>query len=64
MLVVHLFETANKKGRIFHLYGHSWEIEKYGMWANLEALLSLIANQDNCAYLTNAEALEAMKQES
>lgn len=26
-------------GGVFHLWGHSWEIEQYGQWADLEALL-------------------------
>lgn len=29
---------------IFHLWGHSWEIEKMGMWSDLEILLSYMDN--------------------
>jgi len=32
-------EAAQAQGGIFHLWGHSWEIEQYGQWAALEALL-------------------------
>lgn len=33
-----LYEDALKKNKpFFHLYGHSHEVEKYGMWKDLEA---------------------------
>lgn len=34
-----LLEKAKRDGRDFHLWGHSWEIEKYGMWGELENFL-------------------------
>jgi peptidoglycan-N-acetylglucosamine deacetylase len=27
-------------GNIFHMFGHSWEIEKYGLWSKLEKILN------------------------
>ncbi|MBU6415177.1 polysaccharide deacetylase family protein [Patescibacteria group bacterium] len=32
----HLFDYALSHGDYFHLWGHSWEIEKYGMWEELD----------------------------
>lgn len=51
------FDTAFKKEGVFHLWGHSWEIEKYGMWEDLEKLLQYISNKQSCKYVTNSELI-------
>lgn len=51
------FDIALEKGEVFHLWGHSWEIEKYNMWDDLEKFLKYIAHNKNCTYLTNSEIL-------
>lgn len=38
-IFLELFDKVNKGGGYFHLWGHSWEIEKYGLWEDLEKLL-------------------------
>ena len=53
-----VFKYVLKNGGIFHLFGHSWEIEKYKMWENLEKVFKHISNRENALYLTNSEALE------
>ncbi|MFZ2484780.1 MAG: polysaccharide deacetylase family protein [Minisyncoccia bacterium] len=52
------FDLALEKGEIFHLYGHSWEIEKYGMWEKLEKFLQYISNHKKCTYATNSNSLK------
>lgn len=37
-----LLEYCKSSGGVFHLWGHSWEIEKYGQWGKLEQLLKHI----------------------
>jgi peptidoglycan/xylan/chitin deacetylase (PgdA/CDA1 family) len=51
------FDAALKRGGIFHLWGHSWEIEKYGMWEDLEQLCAYITQYPQCKHLTNSETL-------
>lgn len=51
------FDIALRRGGVFHLWGHSWEIEKYGMWAELEDLFRYIHSHPNSAYLTNGEVI-------
>lgn len=51
------FDITLQNGETFHLWGHSWEIEKYGMWGELEKFLQHIARNDSCVYLTNGELL-------
>lgn len=57
-LAKNLFDYTLKNGEIYHLWGHSWEIEKYGMWQELEEILDYIAGRQNVLYLTNSQVLE------
>ena len=52
------FDKALQNGEIFHLWGHSWEIEKYDMWGELERFIKYISNRRDCVYLTNSELLK------
>ena len=52
------FDLALQNGEVFHLWGHSWEIDKYDMWDELEKLLKYISQRENCVYLTNSEILQ------
>ncbi len=56
-----LFDYVLKNGSVYHLWGHSWEIEKYGMWKELEEILEYIAHRKDVLYLTNSEVLEKLK---
>lgn len=42
-------------GGVFHLWGHSWEIEQYGLWGELEIVLKMLAFNQNISYLNNTE---------
>lgn len=56
----HFAETLLKAARtlddsnIFHLWGHSWEIDAAGMWGRFDALLNFI-QQLGCRVRTNGE---------
>ena len=47
------FDYAEKCGGVWHIWGHSWEIEKYNMWKDLEAVFQYVANRPNCEYVSN-----------
>lgn len=51
------FDIAHVRGGVFHLWGHSWEIERYGMWEELERVLKYISKREDCWYATNGEIL-------
>lgn len=57
-LTKNLFNYCYKNGEIFHLWGHAFEIEKYGMWVDLEKFFSYIKTHPNIIYLTNSQALK------
>ena len=39
------FELALAKGRFFHLWGHSWEIEEFDGWSVLDSFLAHVAER-------------------
>jgi len=52
------FDVSLTTGGVFHLWGHSWEIEKYGMWDELEEFLRYMAQRkDQCTFVTNSALL-------
>ncbi|HKS76287.1 MAG TPA: polysaccharide deacetylase family protein [Terriglobales bacterium] len=55
-----LFDRVHREGGIWHLYGHSWEIEEHGMWNDLKDLLDYVGGRERVAYLTNGDALERL----
>jgi len=42
-------------GGVFHLWGHSWEIEEFGLWEEFELILKAIAFNQKISYLNNTE---------
>jgi peptidoglycan/xylan/chitin deacetylase (PgdA/CDA1 family) len=42
---------------VFHVWGHSWEVDRYGLWKELEDLLRLISHRPGVSYRTNLELL-------
>jgi peptidoglycan/xylan/chitin deacetylase (PgdA/CDA1 family) len=57
----HSFDYVLSKGGIYHLWGHSFVIEKEKIWKDLEDLLKYIANRQDVMYVTNSELSEAIK---
>jgi peptidoglycan/xylan/chitin deacetylase (PgdA/CDA1 family) len=51
------FDIARAQGGVFHLWGHSWQIERYGMWEELERVLKYISKREDCRYMTNGEII-------
>ena len=39
-----LLEQCMKKNGVFHIWGHSWEINEYQLWDRLDYFLSLVAD--------------------
>ena len=54
-LAIDLFDKIVGVGGVFHLWGHSWEIEKNRDWNRLERVLNHIANRPEIAYVTNGQ---------
>lgn len=50
-------KVAEKNEAVFHLWGHSWEIDKYDMWDDLDVFLKYISGRPDCIYQTNGELI-------
>jgi peptidoglycan-N-acetylglucosamine deacetylase len=52
-----LFDEVLKYGGIWHLYGHSWEIDELAIWGQLREMLDYICQREGVIYCTNGELL-------
>ncbi len=53
-----MFDQVVKKGGIYHIWGHSWEIDEHHDWERLESVFRYISANPKVSYVTNGE-LEA-----
>jgi hypothetical protein len=60
-LAMALFEMALERGGVWHLWGHSWQVENNNLWADLRTLLTHVGRRRGVGYLTNAEVLKARR---
>lgn len=54
-----LFDSVLENGGIWHLYGHSWEIETLGLWDDLGEILDYVCRRDDILYVPNCALLDA-----
>lgn len=47
-------------GGVWHLWGHSWEIEEHHLWDDLRVVLDTVAHREEVSYLTNSEVIQNM----
>jgi len=55
------FDQVEKHGGVYHLWGHSWVIEKGNEWEKIERVLSYISRKINVKYWTNYDIFKAIK---
>jgi hypothetical protein len=48
-----LFDSILQTGGLWHLYGHSWEIEELGLWDGLKEVLAYVSHRPGVHYLAN-----------
>ena len=53
--------ATREAGGIFHLWGHSWELEEYDLWGALRETLRNLVERHNARIVTNAEAVATMQ---
>lgn len=49
-----LLHTAAQQNGIWHLWGHSWEIERYDLWDALDKILRAVASYPDSQATTNS----------
>ena len=58
VLARRLLKRASEEGGVFHLWGHSWELEQTAQWARLDQVLKLLgetSSQNKAMSLTNGQ---------
>ncbi|MDD3531291.1 MAG: polysaccharide deacetylase family protein [Candidatus Pacebacteria bacterium] len=55
------FKKAYADGDYFHLYGHSWEIEKYDMWHELDSFFAFVREHNDIILGSNSEVVPSRK---
>ena len=53
-LAMHLFDSVASSGGVWHLYGHSWEINDFKLWEGLRVVLDYVANRQGVMYVPNS----------
>lgn len=59
-----LFDRMLKEGGVWHLYGHSWQIEQLGLWDDLKEILDYGSGREGVGYVTNAGVLDFLQQKA
>lgn len=54
LLAKQMLASANDTGGVFHLWGHSWEIDKLGQWQALDSVFAAMAHMQ-ASFVTNYE---------
>lgn len=55
-----LLARAARQNSVWHLWGHSWEIERNGMWEALEAVLAAAAHLPDAHPVTNSGLVQTL----
>ncbi len=52
-----LFDSVLRDGGVWHLYGHSWEIDELRLWGGLQEVLDYVAKRPGVHYVSNSGVL-------
>ena len=59
-LAARMLDYILKNGGVLHLWGHSWEIERHGLWGAVERVLGVISGHAEVSYLTNGQVVDEL----
>ena len=54
-----LFDAVLENGGIWHLCGHSWEVERLGLWDDLSEILDYVSDREGVSYVPNCALVPA-----
>jgi peptidoglycan/xylan/chitin deacetylase (PgdA/CDA1 family) len=52
-MAMRLFDRVLEVGGVFHLWGHSWEVDEHRQWGELQRVCEYIAGRPGVRYLDN-----------
>jgi peptidoglycan/xylan/chitin deacetylase (PgdA/CDA1 family) len=50
-----MFDRIARAGGVFHIWGHSWEIDQHNGWERLEGMFRYLSARPGVKYVTNGE---------
>lgn len=53
---------AGRHNGCFHLWGHSWEIEEFGLWQKLEDIFKILADRNDFTSIQNRQLVQYLPQ--
>jgi hypothetical protein len=64
VLARRLLQRTLRVGGIFHLWGHSWELDQAALWSRLDDVLKMLADvRDQAPCLTNGQLCQQYRQQ-
>jgi peptidoglycan/xylan/chitin deacetylase (PgdA/CDA1 family) len=57
-----LFDRVLDQGGIWHLWGHSWEIDQLGLWDQMPEMLDYVCGRQDVLYLNNRDLVQYVAQ--
>ncbi len=57
-LAIGLLRRAAELGGVWHLWGHSWEIDRYNLWTDLERVLAATESYAQAQRITNSQLVQ------
>jgi hypothetical protein len=55
-----LFDQVLEEGGVWHLYGHSWDIDNLGLWADLGEILDYVGGREGVSYVSNCALVSSL----
>jgi peptidoglycan-N-acetylglucosamine deacetylase len=52
-----LFDSVLENGGVWHMYGHSYELEQWRLWDGLAEILDYVCKRDGVMYVRNCELI-------
>lgn len=56
-----VLKETNIEGGVFHIWGHSWEIEENNLWYDLEETFKILNNENEVIFLNNSDCWKYLK---
>lgn len=56
-----LFDQVLQNGGVWHLFGHSWEIDELGLWTDLVEILDYVSRREEVSYVSNCALVPSLE---
>jgi peptidoglycan-N-acetylglucosamine deacetylase len=56
-----LFDLVMENGGIWHLFGHSWEVDELGLWSDLVEILDYVSGRAGVSYVSNCALVPSLQ---